>query len=1509
MPSRQKLLYVVLLAISCATATATSAAEPTPQQEAYWWQDEIRTVAFQLSLSRSGKIAQWPRMTVSAGSATMPLPEATGPIVVDGKLDEAAWSQATSFPVGPIFAGWQDGPISLQLSACRDDQHVYLAIESSRDLTELGSLGATGELFHAGRPFRVGSGGDLPGGAVTSSDGHYMIELAIALPAKNEPLALSFPAELVRRVNGALPTEIAPLGLTKHKKPLWLEPISINLVPDQTAARLSWNNDVGEKCLSYRLAEAAGAPAKAGELRLEEPSSEGVVPFTWRMEVKGREFFLDGFQYIEPIAQTLQTARKFAESATGAAATITDLEARMQSTSSTDRHAWRQLYCQARECRAAMHLRMLDAPLLFVKRHPYFAGHIYDDFYTWHPGGGIYIVDRPSVPGSQQPARAVIDPQSNETLGEGVYRDPEISWNAQRVVFANKSGPTAATSIYEIGLDGRGLHRLTHSDDQHDVDPCYLPDGRFIFLSTRGRELVPCNNTGVATLRTINGDGSDLRSISVNNVNEFDPAMLPDGRVLYGRWEYVDKTALYMQSLWTVLPDGSMETSLYANNLARPTALLDARSVPGTDLVVASLTPHNGQAVGAIATIDPSQGKSNLAAIANFTPEYPTEMDQGLAVGPCDPWPLSPDDVIISNNAIGAHAILELIDRSGNRELVHCEEGISCYSPMLAKPRAVPPTVSSRLDAEQSGKFLVADIYRGLDGVSPGSIKRLRVVEETARTSDVPPGGRWWNQAFLVSWQGAYSVKSILGTVPVHPDGSAYFEVPPNRAVYFEALDEQGREIQRMRTFVQATGGTTRSCIGCHESNSAAPSRTDHLPLAIAAPAAQLEPETWGSGYIDYATMIQPILEQHCVRCHGGDEGIAASIDLSGGWTWAFNISYETLLKNNLVGYLRCHNSDVTSSDILPPRSLGSGAAPLAELLLSGHEGHIPDLSRGQRELLFAWMDTNSNYYGTWDHTEHATCDALLAAQPALAGELQSAGCTDCHAANHIGNDWVNLQHPERSRILRAPLATGDGTLGLAWCRKRMAASNLPLVTQEHLPPDVFHPIDLPRRDESGEPHVSFASPDDPRYQALLRIIRQARSAALAEPRVDMPGAEISYGSCRVHPVAHLPSRLPTLRASLTENGDVILGWPLPAPTDGLEFEVHRAQTLDFAPTEETKIGYTTSFRFIDSLPPIGSQHYALVVKAGTHSSTPLRATIDVLPTPRPDVPAGLRAEAGAGEIRLAWEPVSSLGVRYRVYRAKVGDRESEILADALTDASYTDGGLEAGTQYAYTVIAVSHRGQASASTLPATASALPVIKQPVFAAALGQDAHARLLDDPIVEGTLHGTAKIEHGFLDLRQGGYVTYPHRREFDLQHGFSVACWLYVDQPGEMPVVLSCGRWRGTGWLLQRYASGWRWHVAGTDCDGGGPAPDRWTHLLATFDGRQAKLFQDGILVASQPCHPDRTPWPGPLFVGQYGASPGSPYQVSGRIAGLEIYQRAISAEEAAAKFQAGPPTLL
>ncbi len=332
-----------------------------------------------------------------------------------------------------------------------------------------------------------------------------------------------------------------------------------------------------------------------------------------------------------------------------------------------------------------------------------------------------------------------------------------------------------------------------------------------------------------------------------------------------------------------------------------------------------------------------------------------------------------------------------------------------------------------------SGRFFIQDIYQGLTGVKRGEIKWLRVLEETSRISQRTDGPNPYNQTFLLSSALAFSVKNFLGVVPVNEDGSAYFEVPAGRAVYFQALDDEGRLVQSMRSFVQAAPGTTRSCIGCHEHKYTATKMGEAFPPILHAAPSPLEPESWGSGYVDYASRVQPILNRRCVRCHGGEEDIAAGMDLSGGWTEHFNISYESLTnrsKTQLVAYwiagIDCMNGTALwSAQRFGPREHGSGAAPLADLIVSGHAGYINDLTRSERDLIMAWIDTNGLYYGNWNRTASGCNIAQWGTMKnRLVAEMRNAGCLECHGqqdqALYFENDWVNLEHPQWSRILRA---------------------------------------------------------------------------------------------------------------------------------------------------------------------------------------------------------------------------------------------------------------------------------------------------------------------------------------------------------------------------------------------------------------------------------------------------------------------------------------------------------
>ena len=1180
-------------------------------------------------------------------------------------------------------------------------------------------------------------------------------------------------------------------------------------------------------------------------------------------------------------------------------------------------------------------LQKLDAPLLFTRRLNYLGIHIYDTYYKWRPGGGIYVLENPSAPPAEHRVRPVIDPTTPGTLGPGIYTHPELSWDATRVLFCFKGSPNGSTTIHEIGIDGTGLRQLTDptpccsayrggGGGVHDVAPAYLPDGRILFTSTRHHGLVPCANEGVNILHVMNADGSDIHAISVNNVNEFDPAVLPDGRILHGRWEYVDKTALTQQSLWTIFPDGTNETALFANNMVHPEALLDARPVPGSPhLIAATFTPHNSPPRGSIGFVDMRLGKNGTQAITNLEHPGNPAFDRGES---CEPWPLSKDAVVYSGLPPGSkHNALLMIDRQGHRALVRSEPDIDCHTPMLVKPRPLPATVVSNTERVQTtGRFFVVDVYQGLDGVQRGEVKWLRAIEETSRVS--PTTGGAYNQTFLMSCVLAWSAKNFLGLVPVEPDGSAYFEAPSGRALYLQALDADGRLVQSMRTFVQAAPGVTRSCIGCHEHKYSTPATNVGDRLALKREPDRLKPESWGSGFIDYPSMVQPVFDRHCVSCHGGEKGFAGKLDLTGGWTEHFTISYENLVSRretqltaSLISGIDCMNgTSLWSAQILPARAHGSGSAPLAGALVAGHKGRIPGLSRAERDLVLAWIDTNGLFHGTWDYSP-AGCSVRNwpEVRNALAAEMAAAGCAKCHGDGGrialFENDWFNLQRPELSRILRAPLADG---YGLALCRDRKADPNQQRIfllrTGGYIhgitPLEAFKPVAAPPPPEKeGDPAVSFASTADPHYQAMLAIIADGRRRALAAPRVDMPGATIIAGSWRQLIPTPLPADLPALRATVDADSIVRLSWERSARTLGLSAEVHRGAQTDFAPSKDTLLASTGLFEFTDPEAPQGTQHYALVLLSAGERSAPIRADVAVPPPPPPPKPAGLQATPAPGRVDLRWRDAGGPATRYHVCRAKAGASDFQRLTPEPTpELCYADTAVAAGVQHAYTVRSVSRRGSESEPAAAVTAAALPEVKEPVFVAAFAQNADATLYGGGTAKGTAHGKAKVADGALDLRQDGHVTFDNRPEFHLGQKLSVECWVHFTREAQMPVVLSCGVWNQAGWFLQRIGGGWRWHVGGLDCDGGKPAPGRWTHLVGEYDGATARLYQDGALVAERAGSAMRAPWKGPLYVGQYGGMPGPQYQVTGWIAGVKVYNRILPASDVAAAAKAAPP---
>ena len=108
---------------------------------------------------------------------------------------------------------------------------------------------------------------------------------------------------------------------------------------------------------------------------------------------------------------------------------------------------------------------------------------------------------------------------------------------------------------------GTGLRQLTDGP-WDDIEPSYLPDGSIVFASSRCQRWVNCWLTQVAILCRSDVDGRNLQPLSSNNEHDNTPWPLPDGRILYTRWEYVDRSQVDYHLLWVVNPDGTGHSSV-----------------------------------------------------------------------------------------------------------------------------------------------------------------------------------------------------------------------------------------------------------------------------------------------------------------------------------------------------------------------------------------------------------------------------------------------------------------------------------------------------------------------------------------------------------------------------------------------------------------------------------------------------------------------------------------------------------------------------------------------------------------------------------------------------------------------------------------------------------------------------------------------------------------------------------------------------------------------------------
>jgi len=791
-------------------------------------------------------------------------------------------------------------------------------------------------------------------------------------------------------------------------------------------------------------------------------------------------------------------------------------------------------------------------PVLFLTRHP---------LARPHTVGNDVSMGQPTAPGCSirimypaQPEREIDIIFSDPT---GSIYDMNLSADAQTIYFSYQREGERHWNIWQIGVDGSGLRQLTEGN-YYDISPCPTPAGDLIFVSTRRYGYTVCQPGPASNLHRLRnfglGETPTICCVSMNTLSDMTPQMMRDGRVLFTRWEYIDRDLTYRQSLWTQNPDGTGYQLFFGNTIRDVGSFMQARQLPGQNhMLVATFAPHHGFPHGMIGLIDRSAGVEGEKGVGFIytTTDVESVEDTDFPWGYRDPFPLT-DELFLCSYGGGRRYFQDgrrrfgiyLLDIHGNKRLLFEDEEQSSFFPMPLVPVEPPAIIADRItrltppdqlndpyDETMRGTVLLMDVNEGLQGrVERGVITSLRIMEQIRKTEELYE--RAYDQSPIMSY-ATYYAKRDWGTVPLEADGSAHFTAPALREIYLQALDSEGREVFRMMSAFQLMPGEQLSCVGCHENRDAMPTAGfNRVPIASRRPPHTPQSPDWllhrerlnpfpDARVFDFPSTVQPVLDRHCVQCHNGQRA-EGGFDLTGDKTRFFSMSYDNLLgtsrsyrqHNMLTGEMLPEYAALekplvhffwllwTPSSNSEPYITGSHASRLTALIESNHNGISMPLE--DRQIIYYWMDANVPYYGTYAHARSRAAGRRDRFADPVTGrispwartflEVYQRRCTDCHGSFRLTDQ-------------------AEWTGRYAWVNLSNPQWSAALTA--HLSPEFGgRGIAAVRGGQQGGQRVLaesleqllFANTEDSDYLTMLRAIEEGNRIMLRTPEADMPG-------------------------------------------------------------------------------------------------------------------------------------------------------------------------------------------------------------------------------------------------------------------------------------------------------------------------------------------------------------------------------------------------------------------
>lgn len=616
--------------------------------------------------------------------------------------------------------------------------------------------------------------------------------------------------------------------------------------------------------------------------------------------------------------------------------------------------------------------------------------HMCDQYLGWNAknGGGLYLLTglrsgSPRLVDILRNTRVESGEMEGKSLVGGACLSPDLSFDGKKIVFAWTNEYDKCYHLFKVNVDGSGLVQLTDGRaadngytgaSHNDFDPCWMPDGRIVFISERRGGYGRCHLRHVPTytLYSMKEDGSDIICLSYHETNEWHPSVNNNGQIVYTRWDYLDRDDCIAHHMWLCDPDGcnpraphgnyptpftTMEGAFWRDGrTARPYGEWNIRAIPGSNKYTATASGHHTHSFGQLVMIDPDiKDDGAMAQVTGITTGQTSWPDQDGPFGTA--WPLSENMFLCNyNNQI------VLLDKFGNREALYTANGsVRPIDPIPVRERAAPPQLSTktwqgeRTDAENHYRATlgVMNVYTADMDLQKFDIKRMRIIQVFPQFTPHINEPR-------IGYASESLARMVLGTVPVEEDGSVYCEAPVGKEIYFQLLDEDGRAVHSMRAGAYVHPGEQLTCLGCHEDKWEAPEPSG-VPIAFQRGPSPLEPEVGGVEPVSFYRLAKPVLDKKCASCHRQKWG-------------APDMSYGSLKEHAFwwpgpgTPYV---NGDITTAKHGGSRTIPGKCCALASSLI-GHlspEHHDVELTDEEMRRITLWLDCNSNEYGAYTKT------------------------------------------------------------------------------------------------------------------------------------------------------------------------------------------------------------------------------------------------------------------------------------------------------------------------------------------------------------------------------------------------------------------------------------------------------------------------------------------------------------------------------------------------------------